>query len=401
MKLWEEIEVAHQKIQKIVLRTPMIYSDTFSKLTGKEVFLKLENLQKTGSFKIRGAYYKLSQLSPSMKKKGVVAASAGNHAQGVALASSILGIHSTIVMPEGVSLAKQMATQAYGGEMVLFGQNTDEALRHAKNLTGAGKCLIHPFDDEQVIAGQGTIGLEILAEVPGVEAIIVPMGGGGLISGIAAIVRKRRPEVKMIGVQSIHAPSAFYSFKRRKIVEVKVKPTLADGIAIQRVGEITFPIIQKEVDEIVTVEEDEIASSILLLMERKRIVAEGAGATPLAALLSKKLKTRLKKIVLVISGGNIDFHLLDRIIEKGLARTGRLVRMSILLRDVPGSLSTLTNLVAQHRANILHIIHERAAKEIPIGFSRVILVLETRGSDHIREIKKGVKAKGYFLEESS
>ena len=205
----------------------------------------------------------------------------------------------------------------------------------------------------------------------------------------------------MIGVQSNHAPSAFYSFKRKKMVEVKVRPTLADGIAIQRVGEITFPIIQEGVDEIVTVEEDEIASSILLLMERKRIVAEGAGAAPLAALLSKRLKTRLKKIVLVISGGNIDFHLLDRIIEKGLARTGRLVRMSILLRDVPGSLSTLTNLVAQHRANILHIIHERAAKEIPIGFSRVILVLETRGSDHIREIKKGVKAKGYFLEGSS
>jgi threonine dehydratase len=304
-------------------------------------------------------------------------------------------------MPEGVSLAKQMATQAYGGEIVLFGQNTDEALRHAKKLTAGGKFLIHPFDDEQVIAGQGTIGLEILEEVPGVEAIIVPVGGGGLISGIAAIVRKRRPEVKMIGVQSNHAPSAFYSFKRKKIVEVKVKPTLADGIAIQRVGEITFPIIQEGVDEIVTVEEDEIASSILLLMERKRIVAEGAGAAPLAALLSKRLKTRLKKIVLVISGGNIDFHLLDRIIEKGLARTGRLVRMSILLRDVPGSLSTLTNLVAQHRANILHIIHERAAKEIPIGFSRVILVLETRGSDHIREIKKGVKAKGYFLERSS
>jgi threonine dehydratase len=397
MKLWEEIEAAQKKIQKIILRTPMIYSDTFSKLTGKEVFLKLENLQKTGSFKIRGAYYKLSQLTPSMKKRGVVAASAGNHAQGVALASSILGIHSTIVMPEGVSLAKQMATQAYGGEIVLFGQNTDEALRYAKKLTEGGKFFIHPFDDEQVIAGQGTIGLEILEEVPGVEAIIVPMGGGGLISGIAAIVKKSSPGVKMIGVQAIHAPSAFYSFKRKKIVEVKVKPTLADGIAIQRVGEITFPMIEKGVDEIVTVEEDEIASAILLLMERKRIVAEGAGAAPLAALLSKRLKTRLKKIVLVISGGNIDFHLLDRIIEKGLAQTGRLVRMSILLRDVPGSLSTLTNLVAQHRANILHIIHERAVKDIPIGFSRVILVLETRGSDHIREIKKGVKAKGYFL----
>ncbi len=398
MKLWEEIEVAQKKIQKAILRTPMIYSDTFSRLTGKEVFLKLENLQKTGSFKIRGAYYKLSQLTPLIKKRGVVAASAGNHAQGVALASSILGVHSTIVMPEGVSLAKQMATQAYGGEVVLFGQNTDEALRYARQLTEGDKFFIHPFDDEQVIAGQGTIGLEILKEVPGTEAIIVPIGGGGLISGIAAIVKKRRPDVKIIGVQSIHAASAFYSLKRKKIVEVKVKPTLADGIALQRVGEITFPLIQKGVEEIVTVEENEIASAILLLMERKRIVVEGAGATPLAALLSKSLKTRLKKIVLVISGGNIDFHLLDRIIEKGLAQTGKLVRMSILLRDVPGALAKLSALVAEHRANILHIIHERAAKDIPIGFSKVILVLETRGSDHIREIQQGFRAKGYSLQ---
>ena len=398
MKLWEEIEVARKKIGKVILRTPTVYSDTLSKLTGKEVFLKLENLQKTGSFKIRGACYKLSQLISSMKKRGVVAASAGNHAQGVALASSLLGIHSTIVMPEGVSLAKQMATQAYGGEVVLFGQNTDEALGYAKKLAKDGRPLIHPFDDEQVIAGQGTIGLEILEEVPGVEAIIVPVGGGGLISGIASIVKRRRPDVKMIGVQSIQAPSAYYSLKRKKIVEVKVKPTLADGIAIRRVGEITFPMIQKGVDEIVAVEEDEIASAILMLMERKRIVAEGAGATPLAALLSRRWKTRLKKIVLVISGGNIDFHLLDRIIEKGLAQTGRLVRMSILLRDVPGALAKLTSLVAQRRANILHILHERATKDIPMGFSKVILVLETRGSDHIREIKKGLKEKGYSLQ---
>ncbi len=398
MKLWEKIELAQNKIRKVILRTPLIYSDTFSKLTGKEVFLKLENLQRTGSFKIRGAYHKLSQIPSPMKKRGVVAASAGNHAQGVALASALLGIHSTIVMPEGVSLAKQMASQAYGGEIILFGQNTDEALGYARKLTKDGKFFIHPFDDEQIIAGQGTIGLEILEEVPGVEAIIVPMGGGGLISGIAAIVKKRRPGVKMIGVQSVHAPSAYTSLKRKKIVEMKVKPTLADGIAIQRVGEITFPLIQKGVDEIVTVEEDEIASAILMLMERKRIVAEGAGAAPLAALLSKSLKMRFKKIVLVISGGNIDFHLLDRIIEKGLSQTGRLVRMSIFLRDVPGSLSTLTDLVAQHRANILHIIHERAGKDVSIGFSKVILVLETRGSDHIQEIKKGVKAKGYSLQ---
>jgi len=398
MKLWEEVEAAQSKIQRIILRTPMIYSDTFSKLTGKEVFLKLENLQKTGAFKIRGAYYKLSQLPPSARKRGVVAASAGNHAQGVALASSLLGIHSTIVMPEGVSLAKQMATQAYGGEVILFGENTDEALDYAKKLAKGGKSLIHPFDDEQVIAGQGTIGLEILEEVPGVEAIVVPTGGGGLISGIATVVKKSRPEVKVIGVQSIHAASAFYSLKRRKVVEVKVKPTLADGIALRRVGEITFPLIQKGVDEMVAVEENEIASAILMLMERKRIVAEGAGAAPLAALLSKRLKIKVKKIVLLISGGNIDFHLLDRILEKGLAQTGRLVRMSILLRDVPGALAKLAALAGQQRANILHIIHERAARDIPIGFSKVILMLETRGPDHIREIRKGLESEGYSLQ---
>ena len=398
MKLWEEIEAARNRIRRAILRTPTVYSDSLSRLTGKEIFLKLENLQKTGSFKVRGAYYKLSMLAPPRRKKGVVAASAGNHAQGVALASSILGIRSTIVMPEGVSLAKQMATQSYGGEVLLFGRTTDEALGYAKRLLKGGKTLIHPFDDEQVIAGQGTIGLEVLEETPDVEAIIVPVGGGGLISGIAAIVKKKKPKVKLIGVQSVHAPSAYTSWVKKKIVETKVRPTLADGIAIRRVGEITFPLIQKGVDEIVTVNEDEIASAILMLMERKRIVAEGAGAAPLAALLSGRFKVRFKRIVLVISGGNIDFHLLDRIIEKGLAQTGRLVRFSILLRDVPGALARLSGLVAQHRANILHIVHERVAKDIPIGFSKVILVLETRGSDHIREIRKGLEGKGYSLQ---
>ncbi len=399
MEIWREIELAQSRIRSAIRRTPLVSSDTFSRITGKEIYLKLENLQKAGSFKIGGAYYKLSRLSPSARKKGVVAASAGNHGQGVAFASSLLGIRSTIVMPEGASLAKQMATRSYGGEIILYGQDTDEALGYAKKLAGSsGMTFIHPFDDELVIAGQGTIGLEILEEVPGVEAIIVPVGGGGLISGISTIVKKRRPKIKIIGVQSAHAPSAYLSLEKKKIVEVKVKPTLADGIALRRVGETTFPIIQKRVDEIVTVQEDEIASAILLLMERKRVVAEGAGAAPLAALLSRRWKIQQKKIVLVISGGNIDVHLLDRIIEKGLTQTGRVIRFGVLLRDVPGALAKLCNLVAQHHANILHIVHERAAKDIPIGLSKVILVLETRDPDHIQEIRRGLREKGYSLE---
>ena len=398
MRLWEEIEAAQRKVKRAILRTPMIYSDAISKMTGKEVFLKLENLQKTGSFKIRGAYYKLSQLPATERKKGVVAASAGNHAQGVAYASSLLGVPSTIVMPEGASLAKQVATASYGGEVVLFGSDMEEALSHAKKLAEQGKTLIHPFDDRQVIAGQGTIGIEILEDVPGAEAIIVPVGGGGLISGIASIVKKRKPHVKIVGVQSVNAPAAFVALYRKKIVEVEIKPTLADGIALRKIGEETFPIIQKSVDQIVLVSEEQIASAILLLMERKRVVAEGAGATPLAALLSNKWKLQAKKVVLVISGGNIDVHLLDRIIEKGLTQTGRVVRFGVLLRDVPGALAQLTSLIAQGHANILHIIHERAAKGIPLGFSRVVLVLETRGLDHISEIKTRLRKKGYPLQ---
>jgi threonine dehydratase len=398
LKLWEEIEWAQKRIQKVIFQTPMLYSDTISRMTGKEVFLKLENLQKTGSFKIRGAYYKLSQLNPSMRKRGVVAASAGNHAQGVAYASSLLGIRSTIVMPEGASIAKQMATRSYGGEVILFGQDMDESLRYVKQLEEKGSYFVHPFDDEQVIAGQGTIGLEILEEVPGVEAIVVPIGGGGLISGIATIVKKRRPGVKIVGVQAAHAPSAFYSWKKREIVEAEVKPTLADGIALRRVGESTFPIIERKVDDIITVEEDEIASAILMLMERKRVVAEGAGAAPLAALLSRPGRIKGRKVVLVISGGNIDVNLLDRIIEKGLSQTGRVVRFGVVLRDAPGALAKLSNLVAEYKANILHIIHERAASDIPIGSSKVILVLETRGPEHIREIKKGLRKGNYPIQ---
>src|SRR3990172_6565245 len=314
MELWKEIERARVKIREAIPKTPLVYSETFSKLTGKEVFLKLENLQKGGSFKIRGAYYKLSQLAPALRRRGVVAASAGNHGQGVAIASDLLGIPSTIVMPEGASLTKQIATRSYGGEVILHGRDTDEALGYARKLAERGRVFIHPFDDGQVIAGQGTLGIEILEEVPGVDGIVVPVGGGGLISGIAAIVKKKRPSVKVIGVQAAHAPSAIASLKRGELVEVKTEPTLADGIALRKVGEIPFPILRKYVDQIVAVREDEIASAILMLMERKRIVAEGAGAAPLAALLSKRLEIKPKRIVLVISGGNNDVSLLHPII---------------------------------------------------------------------------------------
>ena len=398
MKLWEEIVAAQARIQKAIRQTPVIYSETFSKETGKGVFLKLENLQKAGSFKIRGAFNKLSLLPPSSKEKGVVAASAGNHAQGVALASSLLGIRATIVMPEGASLAKQMATRSYGGDVILFGQNTDEALKHAEKLAEDGRSFVHPYDDREIIAGQGTIGLEILEKVPDVEAVIVPVGGGGLISGIAAIIKRRKPRTKIIGVQSMHVPSAFLSLKRGKRVEVRIKPTLADGIALRSLGEINFSIVQKYVDGILTVREEEIASAILMLMERKRVVAEGAGAVPLAALLSKKHQIAAKKVVLVISGGNIDVNVLDRIIEKGLSQTGRIVRFGVLVRDVPGPLAQLSGLVAENHANILHVIHERASRDIPIGLTKVIMVLETRGPDHVRKIRNVLKGTGYPLQ---
>jgi threonine dehydratase len=395
VELWKKIELARNELADVIYRTPTVHSDAISKLTGFEVFLKLESLQKAGSFKIRGAYFKMSRLSPSEKKMGVVAASAGNHAQGVALAASLLGIHATIVMPEGSSIAKQEATRSYGGKVILFGSDVDQALRHAKEMEKDGKIFVHPFDDEEIIAGQGTLGIEILEDVPEVETVVVPVGGGGLISGISTIVKRRRPRVRVIGVQSAHAPSAVASLAKRKIVEVKIRPTLADGIALRKIGERAFPILQKNVDQIVTVQEDEIASAILMLMERKRVVAEGAGATPLAALLSGRPKIRGKRVVLVISGGNIDFNLLDRIIEKGLAQTGRMVRFEVLLRDVPGALARIADLIGRYRANILHIIHERAARDIPIGSSRVILVLETRNKSHIREIAAGLKKENY------
>jgi threonine dehydratase len=394
----KEIQKARKVIQQVIQPTPLLFSDSISSMAGRKVYLKLENLQKAGSFKIRGASHKISQLGSSIGKKGVIAVSAGNHAQGVALAAASHGIHATVVMPIHAPLSKQLATKGYDGEVVLRGESFGEAEEFAKGLEKDGYTMIHPYDDEEVIAGQGTIGLEIMEALPEVDVIIVPIGGGGCISGIATAVKAKKPQTQVIGVQAAAVPSAFFSRREGKITPVKPVPTIADGIAIKSVGQITFPIIQQYVDEIVTVDEDEMAAAILTLMERKRIVAEGAGAAPLAALLRGEAKIKGMNCVLVISGGNIDVTLIDRIIGQGLAKTGRIVRFSVNLRDIPGSLASLCRVVASQRANILHTYHDRTTKEIPIGTSKVVMELETAGFDHIREIFGALKDQNYDVE---
>jgi len=373
----QEIERARHTIQKMVHPTPILTSDSISARVGLKVYLKLENLQKTGSFKIRGASYKISKLISSSDLKGVVAASAGNHAQGVALAASSHGIPATIVMPERAPLSKQLATRAYGGRVILQGNSFEEAEGYARELEKEGLAMIHPFEDEDIITGQGTIGLEVMETLPDLDAIVVPIGGGGLISGVALAIKERKPTVQVIGVEAAAAPSAFHSIKAGRIIPVKPLPSIADGIAVKSLGQITYPIIRQFVDDIVTVEEDEIAAAILMLMERKRIVAEGAGAVPLAALLKGDTKIKGPNCVLLISGGNIDVNLIDRIIAQGLAKTGRIIRIAVNLRDVPGSLANLSRIIAISGANILHIHHDRISRGIPIGSSKVTLELET------------------------
>ena len=393
-----EIEKARDAIRDDIVPTPLLFSESISGMAGRRVYLKLENLQKTGSFKIRGASYKMLKLGKRVGKKGVVAVSAGNHAQGVALAASSHGIPAAIVMPVHAPLSKQWATRAYGGKVILHGESFAEAAEYAQELARAGYTMIHPFDDEDIIAGQGSIGLEILEALSEVDSIVVPIGGGGCIAGISLAVKGKQPECQVVGVEAQAAPSAFLSRQEGKITAVEPLPSIADGIAIKSVGQITFPIIQEHVDEIMTVSDDEIATAILTLIERKRIVAEGAGAAPLAALLRDEAKITGSTCVLVICGGNIDVNLIDRIIGQGLAKTGRLARLSITLRDIPGSLAALCQDVADTRANILQTYHDRTATDIPIGSSKVVMELETSGLSQIQEIQDALKAKGYVVE---
>ena len=393
-----EMKKAARFLEGSVSHTPLVYSPTFSKLTGLEVYLKLENLQETGSFKLRGASWKILSRADLIGPGGVVAASAGNHAQGVALAGRRAGLNATIVMPEWASITKQEATKNYGGQVVLEGQSINECIHKALELAETGKTFIHPYDDPDIINGQGTIGLEILEDLEDPDVIFVPIGGGGLISGIATACKSLHPETRIIGVQAAACPSAHTAVSEGKPLRVEAGKSIADGITVKQVGDITFPIIREKVDEIVLVDEEQIAAAVLMLLERKKVLAEGAGAVPLAALLNESTRLRRgSKAVLVVSGGNVDSPLLDRVIRKGLFRGGRIMRFSVCLDDTPGALAGILALIADHKANVLHIHHSRSGSDLPVYLSHVELELETRGPDHIEEVGAVLTRAGYKI----
>ncbi len=394
----EDVQAAHARISPYVRSSPLIHSRTFSDLAGVEIYLKCENLQRTGSFKIRGATNKILSLTERERTAGVVAASAGNHAQGVALAAKKTGIRAAIVMPEGAPISKIAATRGYGAEVVLAGHHYDDAYLEALELREErGATYIHAFDDPAVIAGQGTIGLEILDQLPGVGTVVVPVGGGGLISGISAVVKSVNPRIDVIGVQAQGQPSMFNSTQAGRPVEAEGVGTIADGIAVKGPGEITFRHIRRFVDAMTTVTDDQIARTILLFLERAKMLVEGAGAVSMAALLAglKEEENLKEPVVAVVSGGNIDVNLLSRIIERGLAESGRFVRLRTTVVDQPGALQRLLQVVARVRANVISVAHDRLDLRLALGRAGVELTLETRDRDHIQKVINKLESEGY------
>ncbi len=389
----EMIYDAQKTLDGVARKTPL----TPAPAIGDTIYIKNENLQMTGSFKLRGAYNKLSHMTDEEKSHGVVACSAGNHAQGVALSATKMGIKSVICMPAGAPLAKVEATKGYGAEVVLVPGVYDDAAREAERLNKEeGYTFAHPFNDEYVMAGQGTIALEILEQLPDVEQVIVPIGGGGLISGVAFTIKTLKPSCKVIGVQAAGAPSMYNSVKHGQIEELPSVSTIADGIAVKKPGNLTFECCCKYVDEIVTVSEDEIASAILALMESQKTVAEGAGATPVAAYKFGKVDTSLKTVC-VVSGGNIDVTTLSRVITKGLIKSGRIANITTKVADKPGHLTSLLRIVSDAGANIKKIDHKREDAFSEVNSCVVSMVLETRDEEHVNEIKAAIEAAGYEL----
>jgi threonine dehydratase len=391
-----DVVAARERVRGSIYCSPCPHSQMLSALTGQQVYLKLENLQMTGSFKERGALNRIATLTPEQAARGVVAASAGNHAQGVAYHATKRGIRSLIVMPLATPLVKVTATRGFGAEVLLYGANYDDACEEATRLCAAqGMTFIHPFDDAVVMAGQGTIGLELLEQVPQLEAVVVPIGGGGLIGGIACAIKESRPEIRVIGVQTSRLPSMVAAVKLHRPVTVEPATTIADGIAVRRAGDVTLPVVERYVDEIVTVDEDEIASAILVLLEREKTLAEGAGAAALAALLQRKTSLDGAHTAVMVCGGNIDVTLLSRIIERGLVQDGRMIRLRIHLLDKPGALAELTLLIAKYRANIVDTLYNRAYYGVNLGDTTIDITMETRGREQVEELLAALTAEGY------
>lgn len=392
----EDIQHAQKTIENLVNYTQSDFSKSLSDLLGSDIYLKLENTQKTGSFKIRGASNKITNLTAEEKKRGVICCSAGNHAQGVALSSALNNVKSTIVMPVNAPIAKIEATKRYGAEVIMHGSMFDEAKEHALKLEKEhGYVFVHPYEDERVIAGQGTIGLEIFQQIPALDTVVVPIGGGGLISGIALAIKSLNPKVKIIGVQTELVSTMAQMFHTKKFVPLaKPVATLADGIAVKTPSETMFhSFIEKYVDEVVTVTEDEIAEAIVFLLERVKTVAEGSGAVTVAAALSRKLNLG-KRACLIVSGGNIDLNIVSDIINRGQIQRGRLCELSVTVPDVPGSLSRLTQVIAEHKANVLEVHHDRIRHGLNLKETRIEFVLETTSHEHIKIIIAALEKAG-------
>ena len=393
MKL-QDFTTAREHLQKVLLPTHLIYSPIFSEESGNQIYIKPENLQKTGAFKIRGAYNKINKLTEEEKKRGVIASSAGNHAQGVAYAARELGIKAVIVMPKTTPLIKVQSTKKYGAEVVLYGDVYDDAYQKAKELEAQeGYVFVHPFDDIDVLEGQGTIALEILEEMPDAEVIVVPIGGGGLISGIAAAAKMIKPDIKIIGVEPSGAASATEALKKNKVVTLPEANTIADGTAVKRIGDLTFNCIKQYVDEVVTVDDYELTEAFLLLAEKHKIIAENSGILPLAAL--KKLSERGKKVVPVVSGGNIDVLMISSMIGKGLISRDRIFNFAVSIPDRPGELAKITHIIADVGANIVKLAHNQFKNLSRFRDKEVLITVETNGTDHIQALVDAFATKGY------
>ena len=393
MKL-QDFTTAREHLQKVLLPTHLIYSPIFSEESQNQIYIKPENLQKTGAFKIRGAYNKINKLTEEEKKRGVIASSAGNHAQGVAYAARELGIKAVIVMPKTTPLIKVQSTKKYGAEVVLYGDVYDDAYQKAKELEAQeGYVFVHPFDDIDVLEGQGTIALEILEEMPDAEVIVVPIGGGGLISGIAAAAKMIKPDIKIIGVEPSGAASATEALKKNKVITLPEANTIADGTAVKRIGDLTFNCIKQYVDEVVTVDDYELTEAFLLLAEKHKIIAENSGILPLAAL--KKLSERSKKVVPVVSGGNIDVLMISSMINKGLISRDRIFNFAVSIPDRPGELAKITHIIADVGANIVKLAHNQFKNLSRFRDKEVLITVETNGTDHIQALVEAFAAKGY------